>query len=85
MKSFVVGVICFCVGMAMGWWFLSRVEIKPEVKTERIYALPEGTTLQGLCNSFYGKKIEKEKEKAMEEINDWKETYKQGYLDGRGE
>ena len=71
-------VMIFLSGLAIGRITKPPV-IKTVVKTEKVYSLPEGTTLQGLCDNFYGE----EKEKIQKDMENWGEGYKEGFKKNR--
>ena len=71
-------VMIFLLGLAIGRITKSPI-IKTEIKTEKVFEFPEGTTLQGLCDNFYGI----EKEKIQKDMENWEEGYKEGFRKNR--
>lgn len=69
------------IAMFIAGYVSKKPEIETQTKIEKVYGLPEGITLQQVCDSFYEQEISDIKAKAQVDIERWKQNYMQGYLD----
>ena len=80
MKKYELWIMLFVwmVGFVLG-----RLSVKPIIKhkivIQKVYSLPEGLTINKLCNTFLDGELEKEKAKIQVELENYKTGYKAGY------
>lgn len=73
------------IAMFIAGYVSKKPEIETQTKVEKVYSLPEGVTLQSICNSFYGEEEDRIKGDMKQQAQDMKqrlEQYEQGYRDG---